>query len=258
MEHGADHIESDSPSEHGGETPRPRTRSPSVSTTVDYRSLPARTTTTQPGQPNLLDDADATSWTTPFYALPRRASSSASRPGTYYHRDHNSSRVERHRTRPGRRHRMAQGHMHARVPRSHSPELLPFPSFTGRSQSGWRFLPFTIDGIPVFKILSDGSDDSDEEFHIAARHHRFDQLMLRQGAQTRFWRSVALRPVRAEEPRTPAVEEIPQRCSKHRYKEACSVSPAIGPLASLHATESIDGSVNRPGHSPSFSFSRWA
>lgn len=43
---GADHIENDSPSEHGNETPRPRTRSPSASTTIDYRSLVARATTT--------------------------------------------------------------------------------------------------------------------------------------------------------------------------------------------------------------------
>ena len=33
MEHGADHIESDSPSEHGNKTPRPRASSPSVSLT---------------------------------------------------------------------------------------------------------------------------------------------------------------------------------------------------------------------------------
>ena len=86
-----------------------------------------------------------------------------------------------------------------------------FPSFTGRNQSGWRYLPFTIDGVPVLKVISDGSDDSeDEEFYIAARRHRFDQLMLRQDAQTRFWRSVAPRPVRAEELHNAVVEETPQ------------------------------------------------
>ena len=84
MEHGADHIENDSPSEHGNETPRLRTRSPTASTTYRRLSLTSRAhyvRPPQPGQLNLLDDADATSWTTPFYALPRRASSSASRPG---------------------------------------------------------------------------------------------------------------------------------------------------------------------------------
>ena len=53
-----------------------------------------------------------------------------------------------------------------------------FPSFTGRSQSGWRYLPFTIDGVPVLKVIPDEFDNSeDEEFYNAARRHRFDQLM---------------------------------------------------------------------------------
>ena len=85
-----------------------------------------------------------------------------------------------------------------------------FPSFTGRNQSGWRYLPFTIDGVPVLKIIPDEFDDSeDEEFYNAARRHRLDQLMLRQDAQTQFWSSVASRAVHAEEPRNPAVEETP-------------------------------------------------
>ena len=51
---GADHIEDDSPSEHGNETPRPRTRPPSASTTIDYRSPAARTATTptRPAKPS--------------------------------------------------------------------------------------------------------------------------------------------------------------------------------------------------------------
>lgn len=51
---GADHIENDSPSEHGNETPRPRTRSPSASITIDYRSPTARaaTTPTRPAKPS--------------------------------------------------------------------------------------------------------------------------------------------------------------------------------------------------------------
>ena len=51
---GADHVENDSPSEHGNETPRPRTRSPSSSTTIDYRSPTARTATTptRPAKPS--------------------------------------------------------------------------------------------------------------------------------------------------------------------------------------------------------------
>ena len=50
---GVDHIENDSPSEHGSETPRPRTRSPSASNTIDYLSPAARTATTptRPAKP---------------------------------------------------------------------------------------------------------------------------------------------------------------------------------------------------------------
>ena len=85
-----------------------------------------------------------------------------------------------------------------------------FPSFTGRNRSGWRYLPFTIDGVPVLVVLSDEFDDSeDEEFYNAARRHRFDQLMLRRDAQIRFWRSAAPRDVRAEEPCNTAIEETP-------------------------------------------------
>ena len=85
-----------------------------------------------------------------------------------------------------------------------------FPSFTRRNQSGWRYLPFTIDGVPVLKVIPDEFDDSeDEEFHNAARRHRFDQLMLCQDAQTRFWRSAAPCALRAEGPCNAAVEETP-------------------------------------------------
>ena len=85
-----------------------------------------------------------------------------------------------------------------------------FPSFTGRNQSGWRYLLFTIDGAPVLKVIPDEFDDpEDEEFYNTASRHRFDQLMLRHDAQTRFWRSVPPRAVRAEEPRNAAAEETP-------------------------------------------------
>ena len=207
---GADHIENDSPSEHGNETPHPRTRSPSASTTIDYRSPTARTATTptRPAKPSRrrrryqLDNTVLRA-STPGIQLrltPR-----------YHHRDH-KARVHPEWNDIVRGEDTGTGWLKVTCMRECQEAIRQncFPSFTGRNQSGWRYLPSAIDGVPVLKVIPDEFDDSeDEEFYNAARRHSFDQLMLRRDAQIRFWRSAAPRDVRAEEPCIVAVEEAP-------------------------------------------------
>ena len=100
------------------------------------------------------------------------------------------------------------------------------PRFTGRNQSGWRYLPFMIDGVPILKAIPDEFDDSeDEEFYNAARRHRFDQLMLRRDAQLRFWRSAAPRANHAEEHRPMAAEGTTDSSESARARPRPSSTP---------------------------------